>query len=62
MQKKRIGRRLVLLSWNRYQQLLAAERYVQREEEWHAANIEDIRRRSLALLKKYEDAKAVGQK
>lgn len=32
MQEKRIGKRLVLLSWNRYQQLLAAEKELQEKE------------------------------
>ena len=31
MQEKRIGRRLVLLSWDRYQQLIAAEEALQDE-------------------------------
>lgn len=62
MQEKRIGKRLVLLSWRRYQQLIEAERCMQREEELHAADAEDIRRRVLALLKKYAAIKAVGQK
>ena len=62
MQEKRIGKRLVLLSWNRYQQLLAAERYVQREEELRVATAEDIRRRVLALQKRYAASKAVGRK
>ncbi len=52
MQEKRIGKRLVLLSWDRYQQLLAAEK--------EQAQRKEAERRFEELFKKR--LKAVGQK
>lgn len=57
MQEKRIGKRLVLLSWDRYQQLLAAEKELQEKEKTFARWAEE-------LLNEYraKHAGGVGQK
>lgn len=53
MQEKRIGKRLVLLSWNRYQQLLAAEKALQDKEK-------TFTRWALELLNEYRETHTGG--
>lgn len=53
MQEKRIGKRLVLLSWDRYQQLIAAEKELQEENK-------NFNRWAMQLLEEYRAKHAQG--
>lgn len=53
MQEKRIGKRLVLLSWDRYQQLIAAGKELQEENK-------NFNRWAIDLLEEYRAKHAQG--
>lgn len=62
MQEKRIGKRLVLLSWDRYQQLLAAEQTLKKFNAISEIVDGTVRAQMKAYKERCEATKAVGSK